>query len=316
MIHVSTHNPARAPYWKRVTALVPVCCLLALGLALPVGSQEVSPDEVGGVPMDPISFRGPKPSDRFDEIKIEQKLDAQVPLDLPFVDESGNPVVLGDFFNQGRPVLLTLVYYECPMLCNMALNHTAAAMNSVTMDLNPGVDYDIVTVSIDPDETHELAAAKKANYVEALKRDGAAEGWHFLTGKDDDIRSLATAVGFRYYYDSQIDQYAHAAGIMILTPEGRVSSYYLGLDYRPNNLELALVDASSGKIGSLAHQLVLLCYDYDPATGTYGFYVMGAMRIAGIITIMCILAFWAVQYRAYRRGGRNGLDESPTEVTT
>lgn len=301
MIKIARTYPA-SPAGKQIqSGLAVLLCAVILMAAGPVLAQAVSEDEVGGVSVDPISIRGPKPSDRFDEIKIDQKLDAQVPLDAQFLDETGKTVTLGDYFGKDRPVLLTLVYYECPMLCTMVLNHTASALNAVTMKLEPGQDYDIVTISVDPDETPALAAAKKAEYLKMLGRDGAAAGWHFLTGKEDDIQAVATSVGFRYYYDSQIDQYAHASGIMFLTESGRVSSYYLGLDYRPNNVRMAMVDAAEGKIGSLVDQLVLLCYDYDPSTGHYGFYIMGALRLAGGITVFGILVFWYVMYRTSRR---------------
>lgn len=285
------------------SACLQMCmALLALGLVLlevPASAQEQDPEKVDQISFDPISFRGPDPAERFEEIYIEQKLDAQVPLDLAFTNEAGERVKLGDYFGE-KPVVLSLVYFECPMLCTLILNGMVAGFDGVDNTLNIGRDYDVITVSINPEETPALAAEKKASYLEQYHREGGAEGWHFLTGEADDIEDLAQAVGYRYYYDEETGQYAHASGIMILTPKGKVSSYYMGIEYLPRNLKLSIMDAANGRIGTLVDKLVLLCYAYDPAKGTYGFYVMNAIRLggAGVVGALCI--FWFLGWMAMR----------------
>ncbi len=274
--------------------------LFSVGLALlliPVSTlqaqqqSETNPE----VSFDPISFRGPDPKERFTEIYIEQKLGAQVPLDLEFKNESGEVVRLGDYFND-KPVILALVYFSCPSICNLILNGMVAGIDNKSMSLNLGSDFEILTVSIDPREQPELASAKKTNYLKQLRREGGETAWHFLTGEDDAIEDLAQAVGYRYYYDELTNQFAHASGIIILTPEGVVSSYYLGMEYMPQNLELALMDASDNRIGSLVRQLVLLCYAYDPAKGTYSFYIMRVVQLSGMGVVLAIGLFWLITY--------------------
>jgi protein SCO1/2 len=275
------------------------------GLCSVATAQEQSREDLSKTKFDPIALRAPDPTDRFNEIIIDQKLNAQIPLDLRFKDESGRSVVLGEYFTD-KPVVLSLVYYECPMLCNLILNGMVTAFDANENKLDIGKDYVVLSVSIDPDETPELAGKKKANYLEQYHREGGSAGWHFLTGDQDAIEDLATAVGYRYYYDTTTNQYAHASGIMILTPQGKISSYYLGIEYFPRNLQLALVDAGQGKIGSLVDQLVLLCYMYDPTKGTYGFYIMSVVRLAGTATALAVVAFWVVNYFRGRR-----VDDAP-----
>lgn len=216
------------------------------------------------------------------DVGIDQNLNQQVPLDLVFRDESGRVVPLGEYF-KGKPVILSMVYYECPMLCTQVLNGLTASMR--VLGFNAGQQYEVVTVSFDPREGPELAAKKKAIYLDIYKRPGAADGWHFLTGDETNIKRLADAVGFRFHYDPETGQFAHASGIMILTPEGRISSYYYGIEYSAKDMRLGLVEASAGKIGNPVDQLLLYCYHYDPATGRYGAVVMNMVRLGGILTI-------------------------------
>ena len=218
------------------------------------------------------------------EVGIEQHLNEQLPLDLVFRDESGQAVKLGQYFGK-RPVVLSLVYYNCPMLCTQVLNGMNTAFR--VMKFTPGTEYDVVTVSFDPRETPQLAAEKRSLYVNSLpegKRASAMQGWHFLTGDEQSIKRLAAAVGFRYYWDDSTNQFAHASGIMIATPEGKLSQYYYGIEYSARDLRLGLIEASANKIGSRVDQLLLFCYHYDPATGKYGV-VMKTMRIAGVVTV-------------------------------
>ncbi|HTQ84755.1 MAG TPA: SCO family protein [Candidatus Solibacter sp.] len=223
--------------------------------------------------------------DVMKKIGIDQKLDAQVPLDLSFRNEQGKFVPLRQFFGK-RPVVLTLVYYQCPMLCTFVLN---GVLNSAkNMSLEIGKDFDVVTVSIDPTETAALAEAKHTMYAGLYERKGAIAGWHFLTGEDATIRQLANSVGFRYVYDKASSQYAHASGIMVLTPGGRVSRYFYGITYMPRDVRLALVEASDGKIGTPVDQILLTCFRYDPTTGKYGLIISRVVRAAGIVTVLAI----------------------------
>jgi protein SCO1 len=231
------------------------------------------------------------------DVGIEQKLDHVVPLDLSFRDESDNAVRLADFFGQ-KPVLLSLAYYHCPMLCPMALEGLVRSLRPLAW--NVGDEFQIVTVSIDARETSAQAAEKKRTLVSDYGRAGAAQGWHFLVGDDETVRRLADAVGFRYRYEAANDQFAHATGLFVLTPQGRISRVLYGIDYAPRDLRLALVEASEQKIGTLADQLLLFCYHYDPATGKYGPAAMAAVRIGGALTLVGLVTFVALQLRHER----------------
>ena len=232
------------------------------------------------------------------EVRFDQNLDAQVPLDLPLRDEAGRPVKLGDYLGK-KPAILTLVYYRCPMLCNEVLNTLLRSMNALSFDV--GKEFDVITVSIDPKETAGLAARKKASYIKRYGRPKAERGWHFLTGDAEPVARLARTVGFRYAYDPKSGQYAHPAGIMILTPQGKVSRYVFGVSYPARDLRLALMDASMRKIGSPIDQLLLLCYHYDPRTGKYNFAVMSVIRVLGVATLASLGTFMLVMYRRDRR---------------
>jgi len=224
------------------------------------------------------------------EVKIEQKLDQQLPLDLVFRDESGQQVRLGQYFGK-KPVVLALVYYDCPMLCTQVLNGMVTSFRVLPFQI--GNEFDVVTVSFDPRETNALAASKKKVYVDYLPekmRAGADNGWHFLTGDQANIDKLTEAVGFHYAWDEATKQFAHASAIMVATPHGKLSRYFYGIDYSARDLRLGLIESSADKIGSPVDQLLLYCYHYDPATGKYGAAVMRVMRVAGVITLLGILA--------------------------
>ncbi|MBA2301168.1 MAG: SCO family protein, partial [Acidobacteria bacterium] len=200
-------------------------------------------------------------------IGIDQRLNEQVPLDLSFVDESGREVKLREYFGK-RPVLLALVYYECPMLCTQVLNGVTGALKVLNFDV--GKEFDVVAVSINPREGPGLAAAKKQAYLDRYGRPHTAAGWHFLTGREENIRALANAVGFRYEYDEEIKQYAHGAGVELLTPTGLIARYFYGIEYSQRDIRLGIVEAADEKIGSAIDHVMLLCYHYDPTTGKYG----------------------------------------------
>ena len=231
------------------------------------------------------------------EVKIEQKLNEQLPLDLVFRNEQGEQVRLGDYFNK-KPVVLSLVYYQCPMLCNQVLNGMVTSFK--VLNFKAGEEFDVVTVSFDPLETPELARAKKQTYVDYLpeaKRSGAGRGWHFLTGDQENIRQLTDAIGFHYYFDAATDQFAHASAIFVATPQGKLSHYFYGIEYSPKDLRLSLVEASANKIGSPVDQLLLYCYHYDPATGKYGAVVMNMVRLGGVATLIAIGIMFVVMRR-------------------
>lgn len=233
------------------------------------------------------------------DVQVVEHLGEKVPLDLEFVDEDGRKVKLGQYFTGRRPVLLTLVYYQCPMLCNMVLNGVVAGLKP--LDWVPGQDYEVVTVSINPTEGPELAREKKASYLAELGKPGAEKGWHFLTGERAHIKALADAVGFGYRYDPAQQQYAHGAVIFLLSPDGTISRYLYGIDFPPKQLRLGLVEAGQGKLGSAIDQFLLRCYQYDPASRKYGVYVWGVMRMGGLLTIVVLGGLLLYLWRRERK---------------
>jgi protein SCO1 len=228
------------------------------------------------------------------KIAIDQKIGHQLPFELPFVDDGGRPVKLGDYFGK-RPVVLALVYYECPMLCTQVLSGLVSALG--VMNLNAGREFDVVAVSFNPKEGPGLASQKKANYVERYGRPETAAGWHFLTGSQESITSLTDAVGFRYALDEDIGQFAHGAAIEVVTPKGTIAKYFYGIEYSPRDLRLGIVEASDERIGSVIDDVLLFCYHYDPATGKYGATVLGIVRIGAIATILAFAIFLTVNLR-------------------
>jgi protein SCO1/2 len=235
-----------------------------------------------------FGFASSAPSDTLSdshlaEIKFDQKLNNSISLDLHFRDEDGKEVRLGDYFSK-KPVILVLGYYGCPMLCTLVLNGMVEGLQDIRW--NMGKEYDVINVSIDPSETSLLAAAKKRSYLKRYGRDGAETGWHFLTGGSDAIQRLSDEVGFRYAYDSTSKQYAHPSGLVILTPEGKISGYQFGVTYSPRELFTSLNNASARKIGSRIQDLILLCFHYRPITGRYGNLIMTTVRVLGVATLL------------------------------
>jgi protein SCO1/2 len=255
-----------------------------------------------GVPSSAL----PKP---LREIGFDQNLGQNVPLDIPFADEQGRGVRLGDYFGR-KPVVLALVYYDCPMLCTQVLNSLASTLNVLSLD--GGKDFEIVTVSFDPREKPALAAAKKATYLERYKRPGAADGWHFLTGDQSSIDRLTKAAGFRYVWDESLKQFAHPTGITVLTPQGRLARYLFGVEYGPRDLRFALVEASDGRIGTAADSVLLYCYHYDPETGRYGLLIMRLIRLAGAATVLALGTFIVLMVR--REKAANAPRSAPPEL--
>ena len=240
----------------------------------------------------------------LDQVGLDQRLNQQVPLDLVFVDDHGQPVQLKQYFG-AKPVILILVYYQCPMLCTQVLNGFTGAMLGIRR-FNVGREFDVVTVSIDPRDTAQDAAAAKARYLKRYRRPEAEQGWHFLTGKKDQIDALAQAVGFRYAWDPEIKQYAHASGIMLLTPQGRVAQYYYGIEYAPRDIQLGLIEASKGKIGNVVDQVLLYCYHYDPRQGRYGAAIFDILRLSALATVLVLGGFMLLMFRRDALAAREG----------
>jgi protein SCO1/2 len=232
------------------------------------------------------------------KVGIIQNLNAQIPPDLMFRDEAGNSVRIGDFFGK-KPIVLSLVYFDCPALCTEVLNGELRTMKAISLNL--GGDFDAVTVSFEPADTPALAKAKRDVYIGQYGRPGATDHWHFLTGEQPSIDALTNIAGFRYAYDSSIRQYAHAAAILILTPQGRIDRYFYGVQYPARDVRLGLIEASEGKIGSLTDQALLYCYQYDPMTGKYGVVVMNVLRAAGGLTVLLLGIFMALMFLRERK---------------
>ncbi|MDT4895048.1 MAG: hypothetical protein QOH25_125 [Acidobacteriota bacterium] len=286
------------------------CCLLLFANCLPLFAQGRMYD--GSAPL-----YSPRPGlgttenglpQALREVRIEQRLNEQLPLDLQFKDETGRTVELREYFNKSRPVILSLVFYKCPMLCNQILSGLMAGLRSQSFDV--GREFEVLTVSFDPRETPELAAEKKQSYIERYNRPGAEKGWHFLTGDQENITRLTEAVGFHYNYDEKTNQFAHASGIMLLTPEGKLSRYFYGIEYNARDLRFGLIEASNNRIGSMADQLLLYCYHYDPATGRYGPVVMNIMRLGGVVTVLGIGALLLILRRRNGKSSEAKLRQS------
>jgi len=245
--------------------------------------------------QDFLNMTGKPPALR--KVRIEQRLNIQIPLETQFRDESGRTVALSDYFGR-KPVILALVYYECPMLCTQILNGLTGSLKALSFDA--GNEFEVLAVSFNPKDTPETAAAKKANHVRRYGRKGTENGWHFLSGEERSIRSLTEAVGFHYAYDPATQQYAHASAIMILTPQGKISRYFYGVEYAPRDVKLGLMEASQNKIGSPVDQAMLYCYQYDPTTGKYGPVVMNIVRLSGAATLLvlgtALIIFWRREF--------------------
>jgi protein SCO1/2 len=241
----------------------------------------------------------------LDGVGLDQRLNSQVPLDLAFLDESGQPVQLKQYFG-AKPVILTLVYFQCPMLCSQVQSGLAGALNGIVR-FNVGRDFNVVIVSFDPRDTPKDAAENKKTYISRYRRAGAEQGWHFLTGRKDQIDALAQAVGFRYAWDPDAQQFAHPSAIMVLTPDGRLAQYYYGIEYPPKDIQLGLIEASRGKIGTLLDQVVLLCYHYDPRQGRYGAAIFNILRISAGATVLLLGGYMVIMFRRDRLAARKAV---------
>ena len=249
--------------------------------------------------LQPAWSQSPALSNLLSNVGLDQKLDNQVPLDLVFRNENGDSVRLGSIINGNRPAVISLVYYECPELCTEILNGMVMGFRQIPFAI--GKDFDVITVSINPGETPQLAAQKKHAYLHSYPQADAGAGWHFMVGDTVSIRRLADAIGYRFVYDKETDQYAHPSGIVITTPSGRVARYMYGVEYPYKDLRFALTEASGNKIGSPVDKILLLCYHYDPATGTYGVAVMNILRIGGILTLVILGSVILIMLRRERK---------------
>src|SRR5438477_1759611 len=243
-----------------------------------------------GIMSPPTNVRPPG----LKNVGIQQNLNQQIPADLAFTDDLGRSVHLGDYFGK-KPLILNLVYYNCPMLCGEVLSGLENSLRMMSFDV--GKEFDVITVSFDPTETPEMAAKKKGDFLRRYKRAGAEQGWHFLVGPKISVDALTKAAGFQYQYDEKTKQFAHAAAILILTPQGKIAQYYYGIEFPPKDLRLGLVEAGAGKIGNVVDQLLLYCYHYDPEQGKYSATILRVLRLAGVATMLFIGTFIFVMIR-------------------
>jgi protein SCO1/2 len=274
--------------------IVLALCILHSASGSPLSAQ-TGP---GGLPQEapaPVSSETPR---QLENVTFEQRLETRLPLDTPFSDEAGRDVTLGDYFGK-RPVVLAFVYYSCPMLCTQVLNGVSSAVKA--MPFTVGEDFDVVYVSFDSRETPQLAAQKKASQLEDYHQAATAGGWHYLTGTEEAIARVTSAAGFSYRWDEPTGQFAHVSGVLVTTPDGRLSRYFYGVEYSPKELRMALVESGEGRIGSAVDQLLLYCYHYDPATGRYGVIAMNVVRLGGAVTLILLAGFiWAMRRRDTR----------------
>jgi protein SCO1/2 len=240
-------------------------------------------------PFDGSAQIANKNPQELEKIDVKEHLGETIPLDLEFVTSVGDTVVLSTFFHQGKPVILVLAYYNCPMLCTLVLNGMVEAARHIPLD--PATDYQVVVVSIDSTETPPLAAKKKKNYVASLDRPGAEAGLVFTVGAGHSSRTLAQSVGFKYYWDEKSEQWAHPAVLVFLTPEGKISRYLYGIQYKPNDVRLGLLEASKGKVGSTLEKVILYCYHYDPDSQGYVLFAANVMKLGGIFTVAVLVIF-------------------------
>jgi protein SCO1/2 len=271
--------------------------LLASGLALV--SAVVSAQGGGGL-QPQTSVPSSQMPGELQNVEFAQRLNEPLPLDLTFTDEDGRSVPLRQYFSR-KPVVLAFVYYECPMLCSQVLNGVTSAL--VALDETAGRDYEVLAVSFDPRDTAVAAAAKKKSYVDRYGRAGAADGFHFLTGTEASVRALADAAGFKYAWDDKTQQFAHASGFLVATPQGVISRYFFGIEYAPRDLKFALIESSAGRVGNVIDQVLLYCYHYDPQTGSYSFVAMKAVQLGGAFTLLALAGFVVVALRREQRAG-------------
>lgn len=279
--------------------------VLAGVLAILLPAAGAAQAQTGHAPAEPEAKRIEAAPQELEGVGITEHLNAKIPLDLEFVDENGNTVRIGDYMDGDKPVILNLVYYSCPMLCNLILNGMVDGLREV--DWTPGQEFEIVSVSINPLETPKLAKLKKQNYLKSYQREGAGAGWHFLTGKEENIRVLADAVGFGYRYVEERNEYAHGAALFVLTPDGRLSRYLYGVMFEPRTLRMSLLEASEGKIGNVVDRVILYCFHYDASEGKYSLAAFRLMQVAGLATLVVLAIVLATFWHRERKKTAEGM---------
>ena len=269
-----------------------------------ISGAQMIPDNVGQ------SSNGLPPG--LVNVGFDPQLNAQIPLDLAFTDEMGNPVQLRQYFGK-KPVVLAFVYFTCPMLCNQVEQSLVGTLKMISF--NPGTDYEVVFISFDPSDKPDEALRKKHEAMSRFARPSTEPGWHFLTGSPEAIDAAAKAADFRYSYDAKTRLFGHASGILLLTPDGRISRYFFGVEYPPSNVRLGLVDASAGKIGTPVDHLLLFCYQYDPTKARYSATVLTVIRMGGVVTLFCMAIGFVIFRRREHRPGASGSSsaETPTQ---
>ena len=295
-----------------ISAVLKLKLLLGLSILLMAGSVSAQKTEHYNSPLYSPKTYDPSQAgvsnglpSQLNEVGIEQKLNSQLPLDAEFKDENGNAVKLGDYFSKGKPVVLALVYYECPMLCNEVLNGLTGSLKGISFDA--GNDFEVVAISFDARENEktDLTKNKKASYMARYARPGTEQGWHFLTGTQSEIDKVTQTVGFNYKFDPATNQFVHAGGIMVVTPEGKLSRYLYGIDYSPKDLKFSLMDSAQNKIGNPVEQLYLYCFHYDPSSGKYGLAILSILRLLSVATIFGIGALLVVFWRYNKKKAAN-----------
>ena len=292
--------------------------LWALGIGLwAVSVGSVNAQQAPGLPgagAHDVGLPSTTVPKQLENVTFEQRLGTKLPLDATFRDEAGRAVTLADYFGK-RPVVLAFVYYSCPMLCTQVLNGMSRAVK--VMPFTVGEDFDVVYVSFDPRDTPQSAAEKKQAQLEDYKQTAAASGWHYLTGDEPSIERLTSAAGFSYRWDETSGQYAHVSGVLVVTPDGRLSRYFYGVEYSPKELRMALVESSEGNVGSLVDQLLLYCYHYNPATGRYGVVAMNLVRLGGVVTLIVLASFiWVMRRRERSTPRSSALTSGPSPLDT
>jgi protein SCO1/2 len=283
------------------------------GLAL-AAAPAFAQQQYGELPMPERTLAAGAKAGILKDVGIDQRIGQQLPLDLTFKDESGRDVTLGQYFGGTRPVVMALAYYQCPMLCSQVLRGMVGSLK--TLSFNAGKDFDIVVVSIDPRDGFREAANQKAMYLREYGRQDTAAGFHFLTGTDASIKPLAKAIGFRYVWDPMIEQFAHGSAIYVATPKGVIARYFMGIEFAPRDLRLSLVEASNNQLGSVADQVLLLCYHYDPSTGKYGAATINAVRVGFILTLTALLSFVFVSLRRERQAAQHRDVDHDSQIPT
>ena len=286
---------------SRLTLFSIVLMLVLAGGALAQKSEHYNSPLYSPKYYDPSQTTSNGLPEALQKTGIEQKLGEQLPLDADFKDENGRSVKLGEFFNKGRPVVLAFVYYECPMLCNEVLNGLTGTLKGISFDV--GKEFDVVAISFDARENDklDLARNKKESYMARYGRPGTEKGWHFLTGTQASIESVTKAAGFGFQWDEKSNQFAHAGGIMVVTPEGKMSRYFYGIDYSPKDVKFGVMESAENKVGNAAEKLLLYCFHYDPSTGKYGLAILSVIRLGAVATLLGMGAMGFVFWRRNKR---------------